>query len=246
MVSHIGAVPRVALVTGGARGIGKEIVLALAARGLRVGCGYLSSGALARDLAAASAAVYPVRYELGSASSAEAAVAATVEHFGRLDSLVLNAGVWSGGLLERADPRAWAGVVECTLNGAAQLCRASLPYLREGANASIVMVSSVVGEIGFPGDTAYAAAKAGLVGLARSLAKEVARDQIRVNVLAPGFAETDMTAGVSASARNRIVDRTLLGRFAAASEIARAAVFLSEDATFCTGTVLNVDGGWSI
>lgn len=118
------------------------------------------------------------------------------------------------------------------------------PALRR--NASIVVLSSVVGEIGFPGDTAYAASKAGLIGLARSLAKELGRDGIRVNVLAPGFAETDMTSAVSGQARDRILDRTVLSRFATAEEVARAAVFLAEDATFCTGTVLNVDGGWSI
>jgi len=234
------------LVTGGTRGIGREIVLALAARGLGVGCGYHSSPERARDLAAESPTVYPVPYELGSGPSAEAAVAATAAHFGRLDSVVLNAGIWVGGLIERIDPGSWSQVVECNLVGAAQLCRASLPYLREGENPSIVLVSSVVGEIGFPGDTAYAASKAGMIGLARSLAKEVGRDKVRVNVLAPGFAETDMTAGVSESARRRIVDRTVLARFGAAAEIARAAVFLSEDATFCTGTVLNVDGGWSL
>lgn len=237
---------RVALVTGGTRGIGREIVLALAERGLGVGCGYHSSPELAGDLAAVSPAVYPVPYELGSAASAEAAVAATAAHFGRLDSVVLNAGIWAGGLLERIDPGSWAEVVQRNLVGAAQLCRACLPYLRNDENPSIVLVSSVVGEIGFPGDTAYAAAKAGMIGLARSLAKEVARDNIRVNVLAPGFAETDMTAGVSESARRRIVDRTLLGRFGSPAEIAQAAVFLSEDATFCTGTVLNADGGWSL
>jgi 3-oxoacyl-[acyl-carrier protein] reductase len=236
----------VALVTGGTRGIGREVVRGLAARGVRVGCGYHSAPDRARDLAAGLAEVFPVRYELGSAPAAEAAIAATAGHFGRLDSLIVNAGIWSGGLIDRIDPDDWARVVQSNLIGAAQLCRAAVPRLREGASPSIVLVSSVVGEIGFPGDTAYAASKAGLIGLARSLAKELARDGIRVNVLAPGFAETDMTAGVSERARQRILDRTLLGRFASADEIARAAVFLSEDATFCTGTVLNVDGGWSL
>jgi 3-oxoacyl-[acyl-carrier protein] reductase len=108
-------------------------------------------------------------------------------------------------------------------------------------------VSSVVGETGFPGDTAYAAVKAGLTGLARSLAKEVAQDHIHIhiNVLASGFAETGMTAAISPAARQRITDRTLLGRFGAPAKIARATVFLSEDATFRTGTVLSVERGWS-
>jgi 3-oxoacyl-[acyl-carrier protein] reductase len=220
-------------------------VLALARRGLQVGCGYFSSAGPARELAATSEAIVPVRYELGSAPSADAAVSAMIDRFGRLDAVILNAGIWAGGRLERMDPQDWARVVECDLIGAAQLCRAALPHLRRGISPSIVLVSSVVGEIGFPGDTAYAAAKAGLIGLGRSLAKEAARDHIRVNVLAPGFAETAMTAVISPAARQRIMDRTLLGRFGTPAEIAQAAVFLSEDATFCTGTVLTVDGGWS-
>jgi 3-oxoacyl-[acyl-carrier protein] reductase len=152
----------------------------------------LSSADRAHHRAAASIAIYPVQYELGSASSAEAAVAAMIEQFGRLDSALLCAGVWAGGRLERADPPVWARVVGCNPIGAAQLCRAALPHLRRGMNPSIVLVSSV-----------------------------------------------------SLSARQRIMDRTLLGRFGTPAEIARAAVFLSEGATFCTGTVLNVDGGWS-
>lgn len=242
-----GPPPRVALVTGGSRGIGREIVLALAARGVEIGCGYRTSLDLVRELGLeAGTDVHPVQYELGSAESADAAVATTLERFGRLDAVILNAGIWLGGRLDHLDPDSWFRVVECNLVGAAQMCRAAVPHLRAGENSSIVVVSSVVGQIGFGGDTAYAASKAGLVGLARSLAKELGRDGIRVNVLAPGFAETDMTAQVAGPARQRIMDRTILARFATAAEIARAAVFLSEDATFCTGTVLNVDGGWSI
>jgi 3-oxoacyl-[acyl-carrier protein] reductase len=115
-----------------------------------------------------------------------------------------------------------------------------------GRSPSIVLVSSVVGVIGHAGDTAYAGAKSAMIGFGRSLAKEVARDGIRVNVLAPGFVSTDMTDAVPESARRRIERETVLGRFGTVDEIAKAAVFLSEDATFCTGSVLTVDGGWAL
>lgn len=110
----------------------------------------------------------------------------------------------------------------------------------------MLLISSVVGLVGHAGDTAYASAKAALVGFARSLAKEVGRDGIRVNVLAPGFVETDMTAEVSDRARNRLTDEMVLRRFGTTGEVADAAVFLAQDATYCTGTVLAVDGGWSL
>jgi 3-oxoacyl-[acyl-carrier protein] reductase len=100
--------------------------------------------------------------------------------------------------------------------------------------------------MGFPGDTAYAAAKSGMIGLARSLAKEVGREGTRVNVVAPGFVDTDMTAQIPDGSRGRILEATQLRRFGTAEEIARAIVFLAEDATYCTGSVLAADGGWSL
>lgn len=242
-----GAPARAALVTGGTRGIGESVVRRLAARGTAVGCGYHSSAERAAALADEfPGSVVPVRYELGSQPSAEDAVAAMTEAFGRLDSLVLNAGVWDGGLLESLEPERWWTVVEKNVSGMAQLTRAALPTLRRGDHPSILLVSSVVGLIGHPGDTAYASAKAAMVGFARSLAKEVGRHGVRVNVLAPGFVDTDMTSAVPDRARERIHAETVLGRFGTADEIASAAVFLSEDATYCTGAVLSVDGGWSL
>lgn len=241
------AARRTALVTGGSKGIGAEIVRGLAGRGVNVGCGYRRSADRANALAEKlSPHVLPVPYELGSQESAEAAVRLVVDRCGSLDSLVVNAGVWDGGRLESLEQDRWWHVVQSNIAGMAQMSRAALPALRAGKQPSIVVVSSVVGVIGHAGDTAYASVKAAMVGFARSLAKEVARDGIRVNVLAPGFVDTDMTAAVPDKARERILQRALLGRFGTAAEIARAAVFLSEDATYCTGTVLAVDGGWSL
>ena len=142
------------------------------------------------------------------------------------------------------DEDEWDRIASTNLLGVAQLTRAALPNLSAGG--SITIISSVIGIIGGPGDTAYAAAKAGLLGFGRSLSKEVARDSIRVNMVAPGFVETDMTAQVSGGSRLEISKSILLGRFGVAEEIASAAVFLSEDATYCTGSILTVDGGWSL
>lgn len=235
------------LVTGGSRGIGEQIVRRLAARDTNVGCGFHSNSerasALAHEL---GAGILPIRYELGSSSSAEDAVAAMRAAFGRLDGVIMNAGVWDGGLLETVDHDRWWDVVEKNVGSLAHLAKAALPVLRHGESPSIVVVSSVVGLIGHAGDTAYGSAKAAMVGFARSLAKEVGRDGIRVNVLAPGFVDTDMTAAVPERARERIHQEAVLGRFGTAEEIATAAVFLSEDATYCTGTILSVDGGWSL
>lgn len=240
-------VPRTVLVTGGSRGIGEAIVRNLAARGANVGCGYRSGAeravALAEDL---GPQVLPVKYELGSESSALAAVHALTEVFGRLDAVILNAGVWDGGLIETLDSERWWTVIEQNVGSLAHMTRAALPKLREGEQPSILLVSSVVGLIGHVGDTAYASAKAAMIGFARSLAKEVGRESIRVNVLAPGFVDTDMTSAVPDKSRERIYSEAVLGRFGTPEEIATAAVFLSEDATYCTGTILSVDGGWSL
>ncbi|HEY0451196.1 SDR family NAD(P)-dependent oxidoreductase [Actinophytocola sp.] len=241
------AEPRVAVVTGGSRGIGAEITRQLAGRGLRVACTYRSGKDEANALAAELATdVLTVHFELGDAESAESLVATVLERFGRLDTLVLNAGVWHGGRLEDLDPSLWWRVLESNVGGAAQVARAALPALRRGSAPSVTLVSSAVGIIGFPGDTAYGSAKAAMTGFARSLAKEVGRDGIRVNVLAPGFVETDMTAAIPERSRERIIADMVLRRLGTAAEVARAAVFLAEDATYCTGTILTVDGGWSL
>lgn len=238
---------RTAFVTGGSRGIGAEVVRALAARDLNVACGYRNSHERALELARGIGdTVVPVPYDLGCQRSAEAAVDAIARTWGRLDSLVLNAATWHGGRLEQMSPDSWWSVVQANVAGMAQTSRAALKLLRESEAPSIVLVSSVVGMIGFPGDTAYASSKAAMIGFARSLCKEVGRDGIRVNVIAPGFVETDMTARVASAARDQIQDQTVLRRFGTTGEIASAVAFLSEEATYCTGTVLTVDGGWSI
>jgi 3-oxoacyl-[acyl-carrier protein] reductase len=241
---------RTALVTGATRGIGAAIVRELVGRGRRVAGTYRSDPAavarLAGDTGASGDAVLPVPADLADDESAGRAVQAVVERWGRLDALVCNAGHWQGGRLGAVDRDDWWRVVELNVRGTAAMVRAALPALAKSDQPAVVLVSSVVGLIGHPGDTAYASAKAALIGFARSLAKEAADDGVRVNVLAPGFVDTDMTAAVPERSRRAIADATLLGRFGTVEEIARAAVFLAEDATFCTGAVLAADGGWSL
>lgn len=238
---------RTVLVTGGSRGIGAGISRQLLARERNVACSYRTGREAAEKLQAdAPGLLLPVPYDTTAPGSATAAVETVLAHWGRLDALVLNAGQWDGGRLTTMEPDRWWRVIELNLRGIADLTRSALPALVQSPDPSIVIVSSVVGLIGHAGDTAYASAKAAVIGFARSLAKEMARERVRVNVLAPGYVETDMTAAISERARHGIADATLLGRFGRVEEIARAAVFLSEDATYCTGTVLTADGGWSL
>lgn len=238
---------RVALVTGASRGIGAGIARQLLDRGVRVAGTYRSGREHIEKLAVEHPdQVLPVHLDLGRPRTAASAIESVRQAWGRLDSVVLNAAVWDGGKLSTMDPDRWWWVVETNLRATAAIARAATPLLTEGENPSIVLISSIVGQVGFPGDTAYASVKAAAVGFARSLAKELAPMAVRVNVLAPGFVDTDMTAAVPRASRQKIAEATLLGRFGTVDEIARAAVFLSEDATFCTGTVLAADGGWSL
>lgn len=240
---------RTVLVTGGSRGIGRACVLEFASRGVDVALTY-HRGVDAAQSVLEAAADLPGRVRAFPHAlldgDADGLVSDVLDGFGRLDSTVLNAGVWDGGRLVELDPEAWWRVLETNLRGNQRLARAALPCLLDSPSGSLVLVSSAVALTGFPGDTAYASAKAAMLGFARSLAHEVGGRGVRVNVLAPGFVETEMTSAISGQARERILRRTVLRRFGSPEEIARAAVFLSEDATFTTGTVLSADGGWTL
>ncbi|MGH3756647.1 SDR family oxidoreductase [Actinophytocola sp.] len=237
---------RVALVTGASRGIGAAIARQLLDRDCLVAGGYRTGHAAVAGLSDEYPdRVLPVAMDLADDTSAVLAVEQVLSAWSGLDSLVLNAGIWQGGQLVDMDSADWWRVVEVNVRGTTALARAALPALMCGREPSILLVSSVVGLVGYAGDTSYASAKAAVIGFARSLAKEVGRAGIRVNVLAPGFVDTEMTAKVPARSRAAIVKDTVLRRFGTVEEIAKAAVFLSEDATYCTGTVLTADGGWS-
>ena len=241
-------VPRKVLVTGGSRGIGAAVVHAFADRGADVLFTYRADAAAADRVATGTAgspgSASPVRHALGDDPTD--LVDAVAARLGGLDALVLNAAQWRGGRLGDTSEAEWWSLVETNLRGSAQVVRATLDALTRSTAGSITFVGSIVGQIGFAGDTAYASSKAALVGLARSLAKELGGQGVRVNVVAPGFIETDMSSEVSPAARERILQRSVLRRPGTPADVAEAVAFMSEDAHFATGVVLPIDGGWSL
>lgn len=235
------------LVTGASRGIGAAIARRLDAAGAQVAINYRSDDAAAEQVA--TELVQPSsrwRADVADPEQCAALIDGVHAEHGRLDGLVLNAGVWRGGRIDRLDPGDWDLVLATSLSSAFHLARCAVPLMREAGYGRIVAISSVVGLVGFPGDSAYASAKAGLHGMVRSLAKELGSSGITVNAVAPGFIETDMTGEVSGKGRQHMIDRTWLGRAGEADEIASAVTFLVADGSYVTGHVLTVDGGFSL
>jgi 3-oxoacyl-[acyl-carrier protein] reductase len=230
---------RLALVTGGSRGIGAAIARQLAAAGAEVVVGF-NSGA---DEAAALAGEIGGRAIQADVSSAVDA-ARLVEEAGELDILVNNAGLTRDGLLARMSDEDWLTVIETNLSSVFYTCRAvARPMMKKRAGA-IVNVSSIVGIHGNWGQTNYAASKAGIIGFTKSLARELGSRNIRANVVAPGYVQTQLTEVLPEEATRAMVQNTPLGRVATPDEIAGAVRFLSsDDASFITGEVLLVDGG---
>jgi 3-oxoacyl-[acyl-carrier protein] reductase len=242
---------RVALVTGGSRGIGAAVAQALAAAGAA-----LAVCARNGDAAAATAAAiagqggqaFGVAADVSRAADTERVVAACVERFGRLDILVNNAGITRDGLVLRMKDEDWSDVLAVNLNGAFYCARAALrAILKQKQSGRIINVGSVVGSMGNPGQANYVASKAGLVGLTKALSREVASRGVTVNAVAPGFIETDMTAGLPGAAKDAYRAQIPLGRFGTAAEVAAVVAFLASDAAaYITGQVIHVNGGmWS-
>lgn len=239
---------RVALVTGSSRGIGAAIATRLAADGATVAINYAGSEAKAAEVVSGIAAAGGVAEAFGAdvsdASAAAQLVGAVIERFGRIDILVNNAGITRDGLLLRMSPADWDAVIATNLSGAFHVTKAAARHMLKARTGVIINIASVVGLTGNAGQANYAAAKAGLIGMTKSLAREFAPRNVRVNAVAPGFIETDMTRALPENIRQATRAGIALGRFGAPEDVAATVAFLaSEDASYITGQTIAVDGG---
>ena len=239
---------KVALVTGGSRGIGRACAEALAAHGATVVVNYVKGEAAAKSVAegiAAKGGKAEIQgFDVADTKATEDAIDAVVKRHGRLDVLVANAGISIDGLLLRVKDEDLEKLFATNVRGALTCARAATRSMMRAKTGRMIFMSSVVGEMGNVGQTAYAATKAALIGAAKSIAREYASRNITVNVIAPGFIETDMTGVMTDPQKEQINKAIPLGRVGRAEEVAAACVYLaSDEAAYVTGQVLRVNGG---
>lgn len=235
----------VALVTGATRGIGRGIAERLAAEGVKV------IGTATSEVGAAQIEEYLAPQggagrvlDVRDPAAIDALVSATIKEFGPIAILVNNAGVTRDGLLLRMKDGDWSDVIDTDLSSVFRLSRAVVPGMMKARSGRIISIGSVVGTMGNGGQTNYAAAKAGLIGFSKSLAREIGSRGITVNVVAPGFIDTDMTKGLKDEQRAALIEQVAIKRLGAVNDIAAAVAFLaSSDAAYVTGETLHVNGG---
>lgn len=241
---------KVALVTGASRGIGRAIALQLAAEGASVAFTYIANQAAAErtlaDLRALGVEAEAYQADAASPAQAEKVVADVVAKFGHIDILVNNAGVTRDTLLMRMTEQQWDDVMNANLKSAYAYTKAVIPTMMKQRAGSIICMSSVVAKSGNPGQANYAASKAGIIAFTQSVAREVGSRGIRANCIAPGFIDTDMTAGLTDEQRKAIMDRIPMRRAGQAEDVAKAALFLASDmSSYISAQTISVDGAMS-
>jgi 3-oxoacyl-[acyl-carrier protein] reductase len=239
---------KIALVTGGSRGIGRAIALRLAEEGADVSVNYRSDGSAAQDtvrqLESAGVRAVAVQADVGIADDVQRMVSTTSESLGPIQILVNNAGISADMLTMRLSEEDWDRVLDTDLKGAFLVTKAILRPMIRQRWGRIINIASVVGFVGNAGQSSYAAAKAGLIGFSKSVAREVATRNITVNVVAPGLIDTDMTDRLTDEIRTWMLDQVPMGKPGRAEDVASAVAFLaSDDASYMTGQTLKVDGG---
>lgn len=239
---------KVALVTGASRGIGAAIARRMAAEGAAVAVNYAGSESAAasvvEEIRAAGGTASAFQADVSDPAACTALVDSTIEGLGGLDIVVNNAGIARDGLIVRMSDEDWDAVIRTNLGGVFNVCRPASRYLMKQRSGSIVNVTSVIGLVGNAGQANYAAAKAGVIGLTKSLAKELASRGVRANAIAPGFIETDMTAALPEAVCDAARAQIAMKSFGTPEDVAACAAFLaSDDARYVTGQVLAVDGG---
>ncbi len=239
---------KVALVTGASRGIGRAVAIALAKAGALVAVNYAGNVKAAEEvqqlITQAGGKAILVQGDVAQAEVVDEMMKTVMDEFGRIDILVNNAGITRDGLLMRMKESDWDAVIDTNLKGIFHCTKAAAKHMMKARSGRIINMTSVVGLIGNAGQTNYAAAKAGVTGFSKSAAKELASRGITVNMVAPGFIDTDMTAVLPEKVREEMVKGIPLGRMGTPEEVAEAVLFLASDqASYITGQIINLDGG---
>ncbi|TMB76454.1 MAG: 3-oxoacyl-ACP reductase FabG [Chloroflexi bacterium] len=238
----------VVVVTGGARGIGRAIAEEIGREGARVVVNYAKSKEAAEDLVAqlqqnGSPGAVAIQADVSDAAQAAKLIEETLQQFGRIDVLVNNAGINVDRSLKNLTPEDWDKVIKNDLSSYFYTTKAALPHFTQQKSGKIINISSVIGQMGNFGQANYAAAKAGIIGLTKTAALELARSNITVNAICPGFIATEMFESMPDKAKEAVVARIPLGRVGTAHEVARAVRYLIVDGDYITGASLNINGG---